>query len=158
MMSKPRHYWWSYIKAVIRHYPELCREWEELKTISATPNYDTVGHGSGISKPTEQVALKLLPRVKQQEFDAVREALEETKAGPDGEHKLELIRLVYWKRTHTVDGAAFQIGIGGHTARNWHGDFIRLVAVHYGLLTRDEAENMKKRRKYAPQSQKKVLS
>lgn len=158
MMSKPRHYWWSYIKAVIRHYPELCREWEELKTISATPNYDVIGHGSGISKPTEQIALKLLPRVKQQEFDAVREALEETKAGPDGEHKLELIRLVYWKRTHTVDGAGYAVGVSACTARNWHGDFVRLVAVKYGLIDPGDATDAKRRRKYRPQSQKKVLS
>lgn len=133
MMSKPRHYWWPYIKAVIRHYPELCREWEELKTISATPNYDTIGHGSGISKPTEQVALKLLPRVKQQEFDAVREALQEIEQKPDGRHKIDLIRLVFWKRSHTLTGAAMTIGISYRTARRWQTEFIYLTAEKYGL-------------------------
>lgn len=145
-MSKPRHYWWPYIKAVIRQYPQRLQEWEELKTISATANYDAVGHGSGISKPTEQVALKLLPRVKQQEFDAVREALKETEADPSGKYKLELIRLVYWKRSHTVDGAGYAIGIGSRTARRWHAAFIYLVAEKYGIYE-----------KMAPQSQNKVL-
>ena len=135
-MSKPRYYWWSYIKAIIRHYPQLCQEWEELKTISATPNYDEVGHGSGISKPTEQVALKLLPRVKQQEFDAVRDALQVTKSSPDGRHKIELIRLVYWKKSHTLSGAAMVIGISYRTARRWQSDFIYLVAEKYGIYER----------------------
>lgn len=141
-MSRPRHYWWSYVKAIIRHYPQLCAEWEELKTVSATPNYDAVGHGSGISKPTEQVALKLLPRVKQQEFDAMREAIAETERDPNGQLKLELIRLVYWRRSHTVDGAGYTIGIGARTARRWHANFVYLVAEKYGLYE-----------KMAPQSQ-----
>ena len=145
-MSRPRYYWWSYIKAVIRHYPQLCQEWEELKTVSASANYDAVGHGSGISKPTEQVALKLLPRVKQQEFDAVREALQETEKMPDGRPKLELIRLVYWKKSHTVDGAGYAIGISSRTARRWHANFVYLVAEKYGIYER-----------MAPQSQKTVL-
>lgn len=142
-MSRPRHYWWSYVKAIIRHYPQLCAEWEELKTVSATPNYDAVGHGSGISKPTEQVALKLLPRVKQQEFDAMREAIAETERDPNGQLKLELIRLVYWRRSHTVDGAGYTTGIGARTARRWHANFVYLVAEKYGLYE-----------KMAPQSQK----
>lgn len=143
MMSKPRHYWWSYVKAMIRHYPQLCREWEELKTVSATPNYDEVGHGSGISKPTEQTALALLPRVKQREFDAVREALAETERSENGRHKIDLIRLVYWRRSHTVDGAGQVIGASARTARRWHANFVYLVAEKYGLYER-----------LAPQSQK----
>lgn len=132
-MSKPRYYWWSYIKAVIRHYPQLLAEWEELKTVSATPTYGSIGHGSGVSKPTEQVALRLLPRVKQQEFDAVRDAIRETELMPDGKYKMELIRLVYWKRSHTVDGAGMAIGISSRTARRWHAGFIYLVAEKYGI-------------------------
>ena len=142
-MSKPRYGWWGYVKSMIRNYPQRCREWEELKTISATPNYEAVGHGTNISKPTEQVALKLLPRVKQQEFDAVREALQETEREPNGRHKIELIRLVYWKKSHTVDGAGYAIGVGARTARRWHAGFVYLVAEKYGIYE-----------KMAPQGQK----
>ena len=132
-MSKPRYGWWSYVKYMVRNYPRLYREWEELKTVSVTPNYSAIGHGSGISKPTEQVALRLLPEVKQKEFDAVREALNETADGPDGSYKIELIKTVYWRQTRTLYGAAHMIGISERTARRWHTAFVYLVAKKYGL-------------------------
>ena len=132
-MSKPRYGWWSYVKYMIRCYPKLYREWEELKTISVTPNYSAIGHGTEISKPTEQVALKLLPEVKQKEFDAVRKAVEETRGGPDGEHRIELIKAVYWRQNRTLYGAAHMIGISERTAKRWNATFIYLVAEKYGL-------------------------
>ena len=132
-MSKPRYGWWPYVKSMIRNYPQRCREWEELKTISVTPDYSAVGHGSGISKPTEQVALKLFPETKQKEYDAVREALDETVSGPDGSYKVELIKAVYWRRDRTLYGAARCIGVSERTARRWHTRFIYLVAEKYGF-------------------------
>lgn len=133
-MSKPRYPWWPYAKNMIRDYPKLCREWEELKTISATANYDQVGHGSGISKPTEQVALRLFPPTKQKEYDAVREAVEETRRTPEGEYKIEIIKAVYWRRNkRNLYGAARMIGVSERTARRWHTAFVYLVAKKYGL-------------------------
>lgn len=156
-MSKPRHWWWPHIKAAIRIYPELLGRWEEIKTISVTPNYSSIGHGSGISNPTEQVALRLLPEKDQEAFDAVRKAIEETKREKNGQEKLEMIRLVYWKHSHTLAGAAMEIGIEERTTWDWNGDFIRLVAVHSGWMTRKEYEEIRKKRKYVAQSQKTML-
>ena len=133
-MSKPRFDWWSYVKYMIRNYPQLYAEWEELHTISVTANYSLEGHGSGIGKPTEQVALRLLPETKQREFDAVRLALDETQRSPDGEYKVEIIKAVYWRRQRrTLYGAARCIGVSERTARRWHTRFIYLVAEKYGF-------------------------
>lgn len=132
-MSRPRYGWWSYVKYMVRNYPSLYHEWEELKTISVTPNYSAIGHGSGINKPTEQVALRLLPETKQREFDAVRQAVEETRNGPDGEIKIELIKAVYWRKNRNLYGAARMIGVSERTARRWHTRFIYLVAEKYGF-------------------------
>lgn len=132
-MSKLKYGWWPYVKYMVRNYPQLCREWEELKTISATPDYSAIGHGSGVSKPTEQVALRLLPKDKQKEFDAVREALRETERGPDGRHRITLVRLVYWRRTHNLAGAAQVVGISERTAKRWNVRFLRLVGEKYGF-------------------------
>ena len=144
-MSKPQFPWWGYAKNMVRKYPQYCREWEELKTISATPNYDAVGHGSGVSKPTEQVALRLLPKSKQVEFDAVREAIAETEQAASGQERINLIRLVYWKHSHTLKGAAYKIGLSEQTAWFYHRDFMRLVGVHRGLITRDEWRDLRKK-------------
>lgn len=133
-MSKPRYGWWPYVKSMIRNYPQRCREWEELKTVSVTANYSiNEGHGSGISKPTEQVALRLFPETKQKEFDAVREALKVTQSSPDGEYKIEIIKSVYWRRNRTLYGAARCIGVSERTARRWHTKFVYLVAEKYGF-------------------------
>lgn len=148
-MSRPRYSWWSYAKEMVRRYPRYCREWEELKTISATPNYGAVGHGSGISKPTEQVALRLLPASKQIEFDAVHDAIADVERQKNGCDVMRLIKMVYWKNSHTLAGAAMKIGIGADTAWQWHGDFIRLVGLHRGLMTREEWLVDKKKREEA---------
>lgn len=161
-MSKPRHWWWGHAKKMIRIYPELLGRWEEIKTISITPNYSGMGHGSGISNPTEQVALRLMPEKEQEAFDAVRRAIEETRQQRNGNEKMEMVRLVYWKQSHTLAGAAMKIGYEERTVWDWNGDFIRLVGVYSGFMTRKAYEEIiekrHKKRKYVEQSQNNGLS
>lgn len=158
-MSTYKYDWWLEAKNWVRNYPKWVREWEELKTISATPDYSAVGHGSGVSNPTEQVALRVFPEPKQKKFDAVRAAIAETEKQPDGRNKIRFIRLVYWKRTHTIAGAAMQVYTSEQTGKIWNGDFIRLVGVHHGEITREEYQEAIRRRnkKHVRQSQKQVL-
>lgn len=68
------------------------------------------------------------------EHIAVEAAIEQTNAYPDGRERLTLVSLVFWKRTHTLEGAAMAVNVSDRTARRWHTDFIRLVAKEYGLL------------------------
>lgn len=68
------------------------------------------------------------------EHIAVAEAITQTNAYPDGKERLSLISLVFWKRTHTLEGAAMAVNVSERTGRRWHTDFIKLVAEKYGLL------------------------
>ena len=52
----------------------------------------------------------------------------------DGEERLKFIRLVFWDKTHTLEGAAMEVNCSDRTARRWHTDFIKCVARNYGLL------------------------
>ena len=63
-MSTPRYDWWSYVKGMIRRYPELCRREADLHTTAVTPNYGGApgGHG-GRSDPVANAALRSLPEV-----------------------------------------------------------------------------------------------
>ena len=134
-MSKARHRWHTYAKNCIRDYPKLYNKWLELKSIPATPNYDAVGHGTSISNPTEQIALRVLPIDEQREFDAVRKALEETRKLKDGDDKIRLIRLYYWQRQKlTLKGAGIKVGISERTASRWHSEFVYLVAEKMGIF------------------------
>ena len=103
-MSTPRHIWWQYAKGMIRQYPRI--------------------------KDADN-----LPAHKAAERDAVRRAVEETGAMPDGVFRMRLIRLLYWDRKwHTLEDAAPEAYTSVGTARNWHREFVYLVARHRGLL------------------------
>ena len=103
-MSTPRYTWWGYVKSIIRRYPRLCRE---------NPAPESVGG---------------------REKQAVEQAIERTRRRRDGEERLRLIELVFWKESHTLAGAALCCHVSERTARRWHGEFIRLAALCFGLL------------------------
>ena len=150
-MSKPRYRWWGYIRNVIRAYPELKKEYEELHQQSVTANTSGMSGGNGLSRGTENVALRELPKTKQKEYDAVSRAIEITKRMPNGIQRLQIIDLVYWKRTHTVEGAAMKVGYSVDRGKQLHGEFVRLVAKCYGFLEWENTENITRK------SQKNVL-
>ena len=127
-MSKPREIWWSYVKAMIRRYPELCAKEAELHRQSLSQSITGMPHGRGkISDPVAEAALRELPDKQQRELNAVRGAIANTRALPDGEERLRMIKLVFWDRTHTLDGAALELHRCIATIWKWNGEFIRAV-------------------------------
>lgn len=134
-MSKPREPWWGYVKNVLRAYPDYKRELARLrKDISITPKYNANGGGSGVSNPTETVSLRELPLKEQLRLEAVERALAETRRMPNGKWRCAIIERVYFRKSHTLEGAANYCHVSYGAAKEWHGDFIRLVAAHLGLL------------------------
>lgn len=132
-MSKPRYGWWSYAKHMVRSYPALKREYDELHCQRITSNIAGLPGAGGRSRSTENTALRQLPSARQRELDAVEMAIEKTKIMPSGSDRLKVIDLVLWKGTHNIDGAAMHLYISETTARRYHSDFIRLVGFCYGL-------------------------
>ena len=143
-MSKPRYKWWGYIRNVVRSYPDLKREYEELHQQSVTANMSGMPGGGSVSRGTENVAIRQLPATKQREYDAVAKAIEATRRMHGGDLRVRIIDLVYWKRTHTVEGAAMRVGYGVDRGKQIHGEFIRLVARNFGLLENESNENKNK--------------
>lgn len=97
-MSKPRYGWWSYVKDMIRRYPD---------------------------------------RTTKEEAKAVKTAIEETEKLCDGIERLKVIQMVFFKKTHTLQGAALNVPCSYETAKIWTQQFIRLVAKSFrccGLL------------------------
>lgn len=133
-MSKPRYGWWGYVKYIIRQYPLRKADYDELHRQSTTPSLSGMPGGSDISRKTETTAAKELPRVEQKEYDAVRRAVETTQRLKNGFERIEIINLVYWKNSHTLEGAAFKVGYSYDRAKQMNNEFIRLVAGYYGLL------------------------
>lgn len=135
-MSKTRFRWWSYVKSMIRYYPELDREYRSLHEQKVTAKMTGMPRGGGAGRQTESIAIRELPYTEQREYEAVKKAIETTARLKTGADRLCLVDLVFWKQTHTLQGAAFKIHSSYRTAVRYHSDFILLVAKNYGLLDR----------------------
>lgn len=133
-MSRPRYDWWPYVKGVIRRYPVLKQEYEDPHNQPITQSYSGMTGGGGDGRGLERAAIRELPSTKQREYEAVRRAIQQTERYPNGRSRLKVVKLVLWDRSHTLEGAALLVPCSARHAKDWHGDFIRLVASNYGLM------------------------
>lgn len=134
-MSKPRKRWWGFVRRMIRDYPGLKNQLDDLHQQSVTPSLSGMPGGAAVSRSTEMAALRQLPDPDDQAaYDAVTAASERILLSHSGEEKLALVRLMYWRKsTMTITAAATALHVSPRTARRWHAQFIRLVAVAYGF-------------------------
>ena len=129
-----REDWWEYTKRIIRSYPALARKAESVGDMPCTPAYGTGGgHGGTNSNPVERAVVDRLTDKEQRRYDAVRAAISETERMKHGHQRMELIDRVYWKRSHTLYGAAMCVPVSEATAKRWNGTFVRLVAEKLNL-------------------------
>lgn len=153
-MSKPRYRWWGYALNVIRAYPAMRRELEDLRETSVTASPSGGSGGKGVNRTVEAAATRELPREEQREYEAVYKTIlitEQMRTGPD---RLKLMELYHWKRSHTLAGAAAMLHISYDTAVNYNRDFIMLVAYH---MDRVPYEKLSRAQKITLESQKDVL-
>lgn len=76
-------------------------------------------------------------KTNEEETKAVRIAVEETNRLLDGSDRMKVINMVFFKKTHTLQGAALNVPCSYETAKRWTQQFIRLVAKSFeccGLL------------------------
>lgn len=132
-MSRPRYAWWGYVKSMIRRYPALKRKYADLHTQSVTPSMSGVPGSGTARRETEDTAVRELPSNEQREYEAVRRAIATTERMRASRDRLMVIDLVFWKETHTLEGAALMVPCSYQTAQQYHADFIHLVAKHYGF-------------------------
>ena len=127
-MSKPRYDWWSYMKAIIRRYPDRL----DLARESQSPCIPIPAAWARGEKSNK--GFKKLTPQQRREFAAVHGAVLATRRLPDGPLMLKLVRLVFWEQRYTLQGAAMQAHISYRTARRWQSQFICLVAKNLGLM------------------------
>ena len=68
------------------------------------------------------------------EQSAVQKAIDQTEAMGNGTERLQVIDLVFFKQTHTLEGAALMVPCSYDTAQKYHAQFIKAVARNFGLL------------------------
>ena len=118
-----------------RNYPNLCLELKDKQSISKTSNYSSGHRGSGEARGTEYAAIRQLSPVKMREYEAVLKAVEAAGSVPGNGHlRMKLVEMVYFKRTHTLEGVCQVLHISYGTAKNYNHDFLCCVAKNFGLL------------------------
>lgn len=128
-----REDWWEYTKRIIRSYPALARKAESVGDMPCTPAYGASGGHSSGGSPVERAVVDRLTDKEQRRYDAVRAAILGTERMKHGHQRMELIDRVYWKRSHTLYGAAMCVPVSERTAHTWNAEFIRLVEKYLDL-------------------------
>lgn len=126
---KKRPPWWGYVKAIIKEYPELQKEINTPLQQRTTVRMDIIKTKGDIQNPTRDCVIHNLPDDKQKRYEAVHNAIIKTEVRHpgDSDSRLKVIDLVYFKKTHTIQGAALKIGCHENTAGRWQAEFIRTV-------------------------------
>ena len=139
-MSKPRYNWWPFALNMIRDYPVRRAEYNDLHEQKITADLSGMPGGGSASRTVESIAVRLLPQQEQREYDAVRKAVEYSKALHDGSLRMKVVRLTLMGKTHSIPGAALVAGVSERTARRYRWQFVMLVGHTYGFLSREEYE------------------
>lgn len=153
-MSKPRYKWWGYVKYMIRDFPYLKERYDALHEQSVTASTSGMPGGMCVSRGTENIAIRELPKPNQLEYDAVKRAIAVTERLKTGKDRMKLVDLVFWKQSHTLQGAAMKVNISYDTAVGYHRDFIMLTAYFREMVPYEELSD---HQKFTLKSQKCVL-
>lgn len=126
-MTRRSNTWRRTARNAAYEYPKLRAELRDLQSQSITPSLSGMPSGAGEHRSTEDAALRQLPAAEQRRHDAVAQAVQICGQLTSGPSRVKLIELVYFRRSHTVEGAALQIPISSRQAWGWNNDFLLLV-------------------------------
>lgn len=93
---------------------------KDVKNRMKRPNQPWWGYAKSMVK-------RYPDRVDKAEKAAVEGALQATRDLDNGETRIKMIELVYFKRTHTLKGAAVNLYYSYGWVKQWHAAFIKLV-------------------------------
>ena len=126
-MSRRSGTWRQQARQAAYDYPALKAELRDLRSMSTSPALTGLPSGGEGRRSTEDAALRELPPEQQRRHDAVERALSISEHLTSGLNRVQLIELVYFRRSHTVEGAALRIPCSPQTAQLWNSDFLLLV-------------------------------
>lgn len=129
MMDTPREQR-AEARAALRAYPRAKRKQSEMTDVRITPNYSGAPGSGSASRTTEDIALRAkLSPWEEDVINAVEFAMRMQSAYPNGEERMRMIRLVYFQRTHTLDGAALECHYSDRAIKRWNAEILTAVYV-----------------------------
>ena len=64
---------------------------------------------------------------------AIEQALEDTARLNDGDSRIQVIKLIYFDKTDTIDGAALKVHASRRTVQRWSSAFVNMVGKYAGF-------------------------
>jgi hypothetical protein len=123
--------WRSEARRALRDYPCIKRRQGE-NAMQITPVYGGAAVQHSASRTTETVALRsTLTEREENVISAVEFMLSMQRRYQNSAERLRMIELVYFKHTHTIDGAADIVHYSPDALWRWNGEI--LTAVYVGL-------------------------
>ncbi|MBQ2487163.1 MAG: hypothetical protein II517_02345 [Ruminococcus sp.] len=123
--------WRSEARTALRLYPKLKRRQGE-NDMQITPVYGGAAVQHSASRTTEDVALRsTLTEREENIISAVEFMLSMQRRYANSNERLRMVELVYFKHTHTIDGAADVVHYSPDALWRWNGEI--LTAVYVGL-------------------------
>ena len=121
--------WRSEARTALRLYPKLKRRQGE-NDMQITPVYGGAAVQHSASRTTEDVALRsTLTEREENIISAVEFMLQMQRRYYNADARMRMLKLVYWSRTHTMQGAAMEVGYNINTVKAWNTEMLTAVYV-----------------------------
>lgn len=126
----------GFIEWRLEHYREdkrILQEYRAELLPSNTARYglEAAGGHGGNGRPTEAMGVKLTTNPYILELERAVAAVEHV-TGRLSPERLRLVELVYWRGTHTIEGAAAALHVSRRTAYRWANEILTAVALELG--------------------------
>lgn len=109
----------------LRAYPKITKRQKEPRI---TPEYGGVVVQHEASRTTENIALSAsLTEAEENIITAVEFALQMQLRCYNGADRMKMVQLVYFRKTHTLQGAAQEVGYNVNTVRSWNAELLSSV-------------------------------
>ena len=125
--------WRAEARRALRDYPRIKRRQGDNE-MQITPVYGGAAVQHSASRTTENVALRsTLTEREENIISAVEFMLQMQRRYYNADARMRMLKLVYWSRTHTMQGAAMEVGYNINTVKAWNTEM--LTAVYVALRT-----------------------
>ena len=122
--------WRGEARKALRDYPRIKKRQSLLKSQQITPVYGGAAVQHSASRTTEDVALRTtLTEREENVISAVEFMLNMQSRYYNADARMRMVRLVYWARTHTLQGAALEVGYNINTIKAWNTEILTAIYV-----------------------------
>lgn len=121
--------WRAEARRALRDYPRIKRRQGDNE-MQITPVYGGAAVQHSASRTTENVALRsTLTEREENIISAVEFMINMQRRYYNADARMKMLSLVYFRQTHTMQGAAMEVGYNINTVKSWNTEMLTAVYV-----------------------------